>query len=140
MDRDRACRSDGIFSWNSGRAGRGFVAAAEEIKRRAPFLAAPAVRIDKAELKDKEMLTYVTLTDEEPTASPVQQQMTINLLKTNLTKNWCKNPAMRGALDKGYVMTTVAKRVDGSALTKFSVGRVECICAEQGGDMCVIRY
>jgi hypothetical protein len=128
-----------FFQWYSGRTARAFATAAEEMKLRVPFVAAPGVRIDKAELKGKELLLNVTLTDEQPDASRFQQQQTIYLLKKTMTAGWCGHKAIRRGIDEGFVMSAVANRVDGSELTRISVSHEECVCAEQGGDVCVIR-
>lgn len=126
-----------FFTWNSGRYERAFVAAAQDLKQRVPFEMAPGVRMDKADLKNKELVTQVTLTNEQPDISSVQKQMLANRIEKTMTTGWCHNDALRHAFDKEYSMVTVTLLADGSQLNRFSVGRVECICAEQKGNYCV---
>jgi len=127
-----------FFHWNSGRTARAFQKATAEIQRRAPFEVTPDVRLDKAELKGKELALSLTLLDEEADAPFVQQQQNIHLLKTHLIKGWCANKDLRPAINEGYVIAVTARRADGSELTRVQVNEEECICAVQG-DICVIR-
>jgi hypothetical protein len=127
----------GFFTWHSGRYERAFVATAKELKQRVPFDMAPGVRMDKAELRDKELITQVTLVNEQPISAPVQRQLIVNKLQSTLLTSWCHNDAIRHAFDKGYSMTSVTLFADGSELSRYTVGRVECICADQKGDICV---
>lgn len=125
--------------WYTGRSARAFAKVADELQHRAPYLVAPGVRIDKAELQDKELAMTITLTDETVDTPRFQQEQTTYLLKKTLTTGWCGHQEIRGAINHGFSMSAVAKRTDGSELTRIRVSREECICAEQGGDVCVIR-
>lgn len=128
----------GFFHWNSGRTARAFEKATAELQRRAPFDVTPDVRLEKAELKGKELALFLTLLDEEADAPFVQQQQGIHLLKTQLIKGWCANKDLRPAINEGYVIAVTARRTDGSELTRLRVDEEECICSVQG-DICVIR-
>ncbi len=127
-----------FFHWNSGRTARAFEKATAELQRRAPFDVAPDVRLEKAELKGKELALSLRLLDEEADAPQAQQSQGIHLLKTMLTKGWCANKDLRPAINDGYVISVTARRADGSVLTRVNVTEEECICAVQG-DICVIR-
>lgn len=128
----------GFFHWNSGRTARAFEKATAELQRRAPFDVTPDVRLEKAELKGKELALFLTLLDEEADTPFVQQQQGIHLLKTQLIKGWCANKDLRPAINEGYVIAVTARRADGSELTRLRVDEEECICSVQG-DICVIR-
>ncbi len=127
-----------FFHWNSGRTARAFEKATAELQRRAPMDLTPEVRLEKAELKGKELALSLTLRDEEADTPEVEQSYGIHLLKTMLTKGWCANKDLRPAINEGYVIAVTALRADGSVLTRLSVTEEECICAVQG-DVCVIR-
>lgn len=128
-----------FIQWNSGRAGRAFERAAEAVQQRTPFEVVPGIRIDKASFDNKVLLLQMTFLDEATDQASARRSQTDYLLKTVLTKAWCADKALRAGIDAGYVMSAQAKRINGTEITQLNVDREACICAQQGGDYCVIR-